>query len=187
MKRTKLTFDSGFRKVCLNLACGTKYEETNNQEIWYNLDIDDKDTYGNKLKVDVKHNLNKFPYPFKDNTFDYVRAWAIIEHLDNPARVIKELTRICKKGAIIEILVPHFSHKYCHRDPTHQHFYTLDSIDFPQLNCGNKVVGKEYQISHNFFIRMIGKVFTFSPTLYETFLHGYFPVQEIRWKLEVNK
>ena len=185
--KSKLEFDSGHRPACLNLACGNKYMETSNMEIWYNLDISNKDTYGNEIKVDYKHDLNKFPYPFNDNTFSYVRAWAIIEHLDNPEKVVKELTRICKSGAIIEILVPHFSHKYCHRDPTHIHFYTFDSIDFPQLNCGNKVISKEYQISHNFFINMIGKIITFSPTLYETFLHGYFPVQEVRWKLKVIK
>jgi len=42
----------------LNLGCGTKYFKG-----WTNLDISDKDMYGNKINADVVHNLEKFPYP----------------------------------------------------------------------------------------------------------------------------
>jgi len=59
--------------------------------------------------ADIIHDLNDFPYPFEDNTFDKVYARAILEHLDKAELVMKELYRICKSNAKIIITVPHFS------------------------------------------------------------------------------
>lgn len=55
-----------------------------------------------KLKnPDVVHNLNDFPYPFKDNEFDKILAFRILEHLSNPLKVMGEFYRISKhKGRI---------------------------------------------------------------------------------------
>jgi len=33
---------------------------------------------------DVEHDLNKFPYPFKDESFDEVLLFHVLEHLENP-------------------------------------------------------------------------------------------------------
>ena len=79
----------------LNLGCGGNYKEG-----WVNLDVID-------VKKDIKHDLNKLPYPFKDNTFDEVLMRMILEHLDNPLIKLKEIIRICKKGAKLTIIVPH--------------------------------------------------------------------------------
>ena len=59
--------------------------------------------------VDIVHDLNKYPYPFKDNEVDEILCNYIIEHLDDPYKVLLELHRISKAGAIIKIKVPHFS------------------------------------------------------------------------------
>jgi predicted SAM-dependent methyltransferase len=39
--------------------------------------------------VDVVHDLNEFPYPFKDNEFDVIYADNVIEHVDNCIAVIE--------------------------------------------------------------------------------------------------
>ena len=59
--------------------------------------------------IDVVHDLDKFPYPFKNNEIDVVYASHIIEHLNDLPKSMAELKRICKPGAKIIIRVPHFS------------------------------------------------------------------------------
>lgn len=78
------------------------------------------------VKPDVEHNLNVFPYPFKDNEFDLVEATHIIEHLDRPFDVMKEIYRISKPNAKIVIKVPHFSRAMGHPE----HFHGFD-VTFP--------------------------------------------------------
>jgi SAM-dependent methyltransferase len=78
------------------------------------------------VKPDVEHNLNVYPYPFKDNEFDYVEAVHILEHLDRPFEVMKEINRITKKGSRILIKVPHFSRAMGHPE----HFHGFD-VTFP--------------------------------------------------------
>ncbi len=57
--------------------------------------------------VDVIHDLENFPYPFKDNTFKKVYARCILEHIsvNKRVKVLSELHRICKDKAIIHIEV----------------------------------------------------------------------------------
>ena len=50
-----------------------------------------------KIKV-IKHDLNEFPYPFDDNTFDVVISNQVIEHLIYPVRFLKEVYRMPKPG-----------------------------------------------------------------------------------------
>lgn len=48
-------------------------------------------------EVDIVHDLNSFPYPFEDNTFDEIYAAHIVEHLDSIIRVMEELHRIASQ------------------------------------------------------------------------------------------
>ena len=59
--------------------------------------------------VDVVHDLEKFPYPFPDNHFDYIYARGSIEHLGDFLGTIKEIHRILKPNGTVYIYVPHFS------------------------------------------------------------------------------
>lgn len=67
-------------------------------------------------RPDVEHNLNQFPYPFKENTFDLVEADHCLEHLDRPFLVMKEIYRISKPEAPVIIRVPHFSRGFSHAE-----------------------------------------------------------------------
>lgn len=44
---------------------------------------------------------------FEDNTFDYVYASHVIEHLKDPRKAVKSWVRICKPGGRIIIYAPH--------------------------------------------------------------------------------
>ncbi|MEA3398687.1 MAG: methyltransferase domain-containing protein [Patescibacteria group bacterium] len=92
----------------LNLGCGQ-----NKKKGYINLDW-------NKLtNPDIYHNLNFIPYPFCDNSFDLIEAEHVLEHLDRPFDVMKELHRILKPGGILKVKVPHFSRGFTHAEHAH--------------------------------------------------------------------
>jgi SAM-dependent methyltransferase len=92
----------------LNLGCGEHHKEG-----YVNLD------WQPLTKPDVAHNLNSVPYPFSDDTFDLVEAYHVLEHLDKPFDVMKELHRILKPGGTLHIKVPHFSRGFTHAEHAH--------------------------------------------------------------------
>ena len=72
---------------------------------------------------DVVHDLEKFPYPFEDNSVDEILLSHVLEHIgQNPDvfnNIVKEFYRICKNNSIIDIRVPHPRHDHYIADPTH--------------------------------------------------------------------
>ena len=79
--------------------------------------------------VDVVLNLDKEKLPFSDSTFDIVYAHHVLEHLRNLADVLSELHRVCKPGAIIDILVPYYTCVGAFGDPTHVRFFTYRTLE----------------------------------------------------------
>lgn len=108
----------------LNLGCGKIVREDS-----INLDIIQLPG------VNEIWNLNIFPYPFKDNTFETIYAYNIMEHLNNINKVMEELHRITKPNGTIKIEVPYYNSRKAFCDPTHKHFFTLDSFDYYQENA----------------------------------------------------
>jgi SAM-dependent methyltransferase len=99
----------------LNLGCGEFKKEG-----YLNLDI------SSAVRPDLIHNLNVFPYPFHDGQFDLVEADHVLEHLENPFLVMKELHRVSKNKASVIVRVPHFSRGFTH--PQHKRGF---DITFP--------------------------------------------------------
>lgn len=57
--------------------------------------------------ADVKWNLNKYPYPFKSDSVEEIKAFHIVEHLEKPMEFFKECYRILCTDGKMEIRVPH--------------------------------------------------------------------------------
>ncbi|MEM4247194.1 MAG: methyltransferase domain-containing protein [Candidatus Woesearchaeota archaeon] len=79
--------------------------------------------------ADVRHDLNKFPYPFKDESFDFILASAIMEHLDDDIAFLKECHRLLKKRGKILISVPHQFSAW-RTNPEHKRSYTWQWFDY---------------------------------------------------------
>ncbi|NKB25530.1 MAG: methyltransferase domain-containing protein [Kiritimatiellae bacterium] len=68
------------------------------------------------MKPDVLHDLNSYPYPFEENSFDLTEADHVIEHLKDPFQVMRELHRILNPNGLLVVRVPHFSRGFTHAD-----------------------------------------------------------------------
>ncbi len=84
--------------------------------------------------VDVVHDLNILPYPFKSSSIKEVHMYHVLEHLDNPLQVLEEIHRILKPGGIINIRVPHFSSMGSFSDITHKRPFGITSFDCFEKN-----------------------------------------------------
>jgi len=102
----------------LNFGCGRKIKEG-----WVNVDIQKGGG------IDKSFDFNKFPYPFKANTFDYVLLTEVLEHLDDIKKVMNELWRLCKKNAVIEVFVPYWNHRVAHNAPDHKHYFNVRTFE----------------------------------------------------------
>lgn len=165
----------------LNLGC-----ETDIREGYVNVDI--KKFEG----VDVVADLNK-RLPFDDNSADEILASHILEHLDSPIEVLKELYRISKPNAKINIRVPHFSHFTNHADLTH-------NKDFSYFSLGETWTNKELyplfevkkklnfnRVNHTWMNFIFNPLINSIPTLYERFFCWILPCSEIIFELKVLK
>ena len=53
-----------------------------------------------------KVDLNEENLPYDDNYFDYVLFIEVVEHLENPSKTIRELSRVLKTGGIAVMSTP---------------------------------------------------------------------------------
>lgn len=72
--------------------------------------------------ADVKHDLSKGPYPFKDESIDGAFSNHFIEHLTGPERIVffNEMYRILKPGARMRLIHPYYKSSRAVQDPTHK-------------------------------------------------------------------
>jgi SAM-dependent methyltransferase len=89
-----------------------------------NLDVSDQ------VEADVVHDLARLPWPLPSDRFREVHAQDVIEHLRDTVRVMEEISRVCRNGAVVHITVPHFSSANAYTDPTHCQFFSYFSFDY---------------------------------------------------------
>jgi predicted SAM-dependent methyltransferase len=146
--------------------------------------------------ADIIHDLNRVPYPFEDSIFDEIIADNIIEHLDNIILVMEELARISKVGATIKVIVPYFRSKWAYIDPTHRHFFTVDSFayfdqdhiinklyNYSKVRCKvNRVVFNE-KLQNGLIKSLVVFLANRWPVRYETYLSHLFPLDDLTFYL----
>lgn len=150
-------------------------------------------------QADVVHDLNEFPWPLPDSEFEVIRLWSVLEHLDDTLAVMSEVHRVGRPGALVIILVPHFSSANSFTDPTHRHFFSGRSMDYlipdTQLSGSYGFYGKGH-------FRMVERQVTLAPLWrrlrltgwmnrhlyqYETYLCYLIRGQDVLLKLSVVK
>lgn len=119
----------------LNVGCGNDYREG-----WTNLD------FNKNFKPDVSFDINEIykdkKLPFKDNTFDLIILYDVLEHFPEPLPILRELYRVCKIGGIIEIKVPYGELVWGNLD--HKRMFLLGSFDM--INFDHHASSKERNV-----------------------------------------
>lgn len=103
--------------IRLNLGSGRKKLEG-----YVNVDIE------KAFAPDLVWDLNKTPYPFKENEVEEVVMEHCLEHLEDHRKVLAELRRICKPNAVLHIRVPHYSMAFYH--PFHKTAWSTAAFFF---------------------------------------------------------
>jgi SAM-dependent methyltransferase len=136
----------------LNLGCGESKKPG-----YLNLD------WQEAVHPDVVHDLNQLPYPFADATFDIIEASHVIEHLDRPFTVMKELHRILKPGGVLQVRVPHFSRGFTHAEHAHGFdvtfplYFNKDFTRSGYIGCELKLLRMEvHYIAFTHLLKYVG-------------------------------
>jgi SAM-dependent methyltransferase len=160
--------DKQTNKVRLDIGCGN-----NKMPGATYVDIDPK------ANPDILHDLNKFPYPIKDNTFEEIYAKHIIEHLNDPIGFMREMCRILKPGGTIFVETPHFSSRVAYSEPQHTLFFSyfmfnnlINGLDF-------EVVEQKITFYKTFRSFGIAYLANKNPDTYERFWTYMFPAENV--------
>ena len=90
-------------------------------------------------KADVIADLDRFPYPFADNSFDMLVAIHVIEHVSDVIRSMEEFHRLVRPGGIVRLETPHYTDFSSFCDPTHR--WHLNSYSFRYFGEDNAGFG----------------------------------------------
>ena len=107
----------------ISLGCG---EEIEDPKEWVNVDL---------IPVTsdvVVHDLNNYPWPFDNESAEYIKCKDLIEHLLPTTFIsfIEETYRILKPGGTLWIQTPSYKADFLFIDPTHTRGYDIRSMDF---------------------------------------------------------
>ena len=172
-------------KKILDLGCG-------NTKKTGSIGVD----FNSRTAADVIHDLNTFPYPFSDASFDEIYLDNSLEHLDNVILVIEEAYRICKPGGLVKVIVPYFRSMWAFGDPTHKCFFTARTFEVFDIDSP---VAKRYDytrsrfkiekiifnetLKNRFLKKILLKIANRWHVKYEYYLSHFFPLDDISYYL----
>lgn len=165
--------------------------------------------------TDVVHNANQFPWPFKDDSFDYIILSNVLEHVDDVRAVLDEIYRITANHGVVRIICPHFTNPCSFVDVTHTRalsalsldvFCNTKSVPFEcLLDMGKKILGCDMGVDQKFReskFKLLRRSIYFREALwwtlvpvwgnlfqeyYEVYLSRILPGWAIHWELKVTK
>lgn len=144
--------------------------------------------------ADVVHDLDAFPYPLEDSSFDQILLQDVIEHVREPIRLFEELHRIGRPGATIQLRTPHFTSVLAYGDPTHRHYFStlaLASLAEPRFAHYTPVRFRLVSVRLDLWLPYrllgIGTLANRFPGVYEKFFAFIFPAMNMRARFEVLK
>lgn len=153
--------------------------------------------YSDRHNADVIHDLNEFPYPFEAESIDQIYLDNVLEHLNDPMKVMGEVHRITKLGGSVKVIVPYFRSVWAFIDPTHKTFYAVDSFayyDPDHIICKRyDYVKTRFKVDRVVFNEALGDtritkrlMIWFAnkyPNRYESYLSHLYPLDDITFYL----
>ena len=144
--------------------------------------------------ADIVHDLDSFPYPVEDESFDVILMQDVLEHVSEPMRLADELHRILRSGGRLQLRTPHFSSALAYGDPTHRHYYSTKAISYLANPGFSHYSLARFSVTHITLdlwlpYRLVGIAALANrfPELYEKYFAFWFPTMNIRAELIVLK
>lgn len=106
----------------LHLGCGQDYRDGEHN-------VDAVRSVGPDETVD----LDSTPWPWPDAHFRYIRAYHVIEHLEDTEATLRECARVLESGGRLEVRVPMGLDAFA--DPDHKHVWEWRT---PEFYCGKR-------------------------------------------------
>lgn len=126
--------------MILNIGCG--FNNRKFGDIDFDINI--------KSKPDVCGNCETLP--FKDESFDYIKAIHVLEHVDDIVSVMDECWRVLKPNCKMEVGVPMFPSEASVADPTHRRYFVPMTFSYFTIEgrlTGLKHTWKGHAIKNN--------------------------------------
>jgi len=153
--------------------------------------------------VDIVHDLNVFPYPIDDNSYDRIVLRHVVEHMPDIVGLMEQVHRIGKPEAFVEITTPHYTSCNSYIDPTHVHHFSLLAFNFFCGGTTHDYVAKSIFRMEDLRVECfplhdklpwislrwlgLGWLARKHPIFYERFLAFLFPINEFCVKLKIVK
>ena len=141
----------------LLIGCGTRREKLlaieGRPQDWTNLTTLDLVP---DHKPDVVHDLNVFPWPFADETFDEVHAYEVLEHLGRQGDFqrffadFSEIWRILKPGGHLVGTSPFWASPWAWGDPGHTRVISMEALTYLDQTEYDKQVGNTPMTDYRF-------------------------------------
>jgi hypothetical protein len=171
----------------LDVGCGTRKAEPGA----IGIDVHSRSA------ADIIWNLDEFPWPLDNDTFERVYMSHIIEHVGDVTRTMAEIHRVACDRADVFIVTPHFSSHNSYTDPTHvrhlaarsfQYFTGEDFATFGGSNVRFSVEELDLTFGKNFVLDGAGRwLARRNLEWYERHAAWMFPAQDVRCHLRVRK
>jgi SAM-dependent methyltransferase len=134
------------------------------------------------------------PLPFRDSSIEAAHLDNVIEHVADIARLMGELVRVSRQGAILTVITPHFSSLASWRDPTHRYhlsYFSMDHFEGKYLRQGlngRLVVTRKRLSFGGGLLGLLGRFcFTLSPEFYERKVCFVLRASTLYFELRVEK
>jgi len=117
----------------LLIGCGQRREKLMGVGPWRDLTTLDNVA---EHEPDVLWNLNEYPWPFEDNTFDEVHAYEVLEHLGQQGDAVSffatfsEIWRVLKRNGRLMATCPAPGSPWVWGDPSHTRQISPESLVF---------------------------------------------------------
>ncbi len=186
IKKYKIKYGS---KI-LDIGCGNGEISKSFQKLGmevYGIDISESSMVNIDKKNFKKHDLSTYPYPYEDETFDFIFSKSVVEHMKDPDILTNEAYRLLKKDGIFICMTPSWKHSYkeaFYIDHTHVTPFTRYSL---QVLCELSGFNPKCEYFYQLPITWKFTFLNFFRFIIQKLPLPYKPFYDINWPDNINK